>query len=280
MTEHYVDTNGIRLHYLDSGGPGAVILLMHGLTANAHAFDGLMAAGLGKAGRVLSIDLRGRGESAQPEDDYSMNAHARDILGLMDALGVRSAITGGHSFGALLSFKLAAEHPERVERLIIIDAALRLHEDTREMLGPALGRLGKTFPSFDTYLQQVKAAPYMQFWDEHMRSYYRADVREQEDASVIPIPQLDHIMEAVNGVLAEPWAAMIPGIGQETLLINGPEIYTMNAPLLPEAYALETVETMRQARYAKVPGNHHTMLYGAGAVSTVQAILDFLKAEK
>jgi pimeloyl-ACP methyl ester carboxylesterase len=60
------DTNGIHLHYLDYPGDGPTLILMHGLTANAHSFAGLIRAGLSPQLPVLAVDLRGRGLSDCP----------------------------------------------------------------------------------------------------------------------------------------------------------------------------------------------------------------------
>jgi pimeloyl-ACP methyl ester carboxylesterase len=272
---HFIQTNGITLHYLEHKGDGPTIVLMHGLTANAHAFDGMIAAGLSPAFNVLSVDLRGRGLSSQPEDDYSMATHAKDIIGFLDALGIQSAVIGGHSFGALLTFYLAVHYPERVERMILLDAAAQMHPNTKEMLGPTLSRLGQTFPSFDAYIEKVKAAPYLDFWDEQMVSYYRADVSVRVDGSVAPIPQLNNMVTAVTGVLSEPWLEYIQGVDKPAILINGPGVYTLNAPLLPEENARATVSIMKHCQYIKVSGNHQTMLYGEGAKEIVKAIKAF-----
>jgi len=277
MKNFFVYANAVRLHYLEFEGEQPTILLMHGLTANAHAFDGLIHAGLSPAFNVLSVDLRGRGESDQPEKDYTMATHAKDIIGLLDLLKIRSAVIGGHSFGALLTFFLAANYPERVEQMILMDAAARMHPNTKEMLAPALGRLNRKFSSFDEYIDKVKAAPYMQFWDEQMLSYYRADVKEATDKGVHCIPQLEKMVMAVNGGLGEPWIDYIQAINKPALLINGPENYTMDAPLLPEENARETVAMMKNCQYVKVPGNHQTMLYGEGAKAIVHSIKSFLK---
>jgi pimeloyl-ACP methyl ester carboxylesterase len=275
-TSNFVDTNGIRLHYLEFKGTGATIILMHGLTANAHAFDGLIREGLAPAFHVISIDLRGRGKSEQPLKGYLMKNHADDVLGLMDALNISSAIIGGHSFGALLSLYLAANHPERVEKLILMDAAARMHSNTKEMLVPALSRLGQKFSSFDNYIEKVKAAPYLSFWEPQMESYYKADVKDNDDGTVTPVPQLANMMEAVNGGLQYPWPEYIQNIKQPALLINGPDVYTLDAALLPEENAMETVNMMQDCLYVKVPGNHQTMLYGKGAKEIVEAIHYFL----
>ena len=132
---------------------------------------------------------------------------------------------------------------------------------------------------FDAYIEKVKSAPYINFWDEQMRSYYKADVKKNEDDTLTPIPQSVHMMEAVNGGLGYPWLEYIQNIDKPAILINGPGIYTLDAALLPEENAMETVNMMKDCRYVKVPGNHQTMLYGEGAKEIVAAITSFLKEQ-
>ncbi|MEQ1797297.1 MAG: alpha/beta hydrolase [Lacibacter sp.] len=277
MTSHFIKTKNIQLHFLEFAGKKPTIMLLHGLTANAHAFDGLIAAGLSPAFHVLSVDLRGRGESDAPSSGYTMKEHAADIIGLMDALHLEKIILAGHSFGGFLALYIAKFFPDRVEKLILMDAAANMHPNTKEMLGPALGRLGQTFPSFQTYIEKVKAAPYLTFWEEQMLTYYNADVKVNEDGTVNCIPQPDHMMEAVlKGSLGEPWPDYLQTVQHLAILINAPGVYTMDAALLPEANAMETVEMMKNCIYAKVPGNHQTMLYGDGAKEIVSIIKHFL----
>lgn len=276
MSDFFIETNSITLHYLSYNGGGQTIILMHGLTANAHAFDGLIAAGLSREYNLISVDLRGRGKTSAPKDGYTLAEHAKDIIGLLDHLGIDKALIGGHSYGALLTFYMSRFYPDRIERIIILDAAVRMHERTKEMLGPALSRLNQVFPSFEYYINKVKGAPYIDFWDDAMLSYYSADVREAEDGTVTCIPRLEHMIEAVNGVLAEPMIEYVQHATQPALLINGTGIYTMDAPLLPKENALETVGMMKDCRYVDVPGNHQTMLYGAGANAIVSALKSFL----
>ena len=119
----FVETNGIKLHYLDYPGDGPAVVLAHGLTANCRSFD-VVAGHLAPRLRVIAPDLRGRGASDKPATGYTMADHAADVLGLLDALGLERVVMGGHSFGGLLSLYIAANHPERVERVLILDAAL------------------------------------------------------------------------------------------------------------------------------------------------------------
>ncbi|MDD5581090.1 MAG: alpha/beta hydrolase [Methylobacter sp.] len=278
MKSHLIKTNTIQLHYLEFEGHQPTLIFMHGLTANAHAFDGLIAAGLSPAFHVLSVDLRGRGESDAPVSGYAMKDHAADIVGLMDALNIDKAILAGHSFGGFLALYLAKYFPERIDKIILIDAAANMHPNTKEMLGPALGRLGQTFSSFNAYLEKIKAMPYLTFWDEQMLSYYQADVKTHADGTASCIPQQDHMMESVlKGSLGEPWLDYLQTVDHSTILINAADgVYTMDAALLPEENAMETVKLMKNCIYAKVPGNHQTMLYGEGAKEIVSIIKHFL----
>ena len=84
--DQFVQINDIQLHYLDHPGGDPPLVLMPGLAANAHSFDGLIKAGLSPTLRVLALDLRGRGLSDKPDSGYSMADHAADVLGLLDAL--------------------------------------------------------------------------------------------------------------------------------------------------------------------------------------------------
>ena len=279
MQNEFISTNNIKLHYLEYGNHEnqATIIFMHGLTANAHAFDGLIAAGLSPAFNILSVDLRGRGESDAPASGYTMKEHAEDIIGIMDALQIKKVILAGHSFGGFLALYIAKFYPGRVDKLILMDAAANMHPNTKDMLGPALSRLGKTFPSFDAYIEKVKAAPYLTFWDTNMESYYRADIKASEDGTVSCIPQPAHMMEAVlKGSLGEPWLDYLKAVDHQSILINAPGVYTMEAALLPEENAMETVELMKNCIYAKVTGNHQTMLYGDGAREIVSIIKHFV----
>lgn len=276
MVDHFIAVNHINLHYVEYPGEGTPLLLIHGLTANAHAFEGLIAAGLNKDHHLYSVDLRGRGLSDHPAFCYTMQEHAEDILGLLDHLGLEKVILCGHSFGGLLSFYLAANYPERVEKLIILDAAARMNPNAAEMLSFRLSKLDVVYPSWEAYLEEVKAAPYNTFWDEAMLPYYEADVKPAADGGITPRSNLVNIIEASMGVANTPWPELIDRVNVPVLLINAPDIYNIGEPLLPDNLAHDTVDMLPHGHYIRVDGNHQTMLYGDGAKQIVKAIGKFL----
>ena len=276
----FVEVDGVRLHVIDLPGGDPPLVLLHGLSANAHEFGGLIAAGLNPSFRIVAPDLRGRGRSDRPATGYRMADHARDILALLDAMGLGRVVLGGHSFGAYLGIYIAAKHPERVARLVVIDAALRLHPQVGEMLRPSLARLERVSPSVAAYLEEVRGAPYLAgAWDPAIEGYYRAEIVEEADGSARSSTSASAIAQALEGVGAEPWAELVGRVTQPTLLINAVGAYGPpgSIPLVSEEYARETAAAIPNCRYIQVPGNHLTMVFGEGATAIAREITAFVR---
>jgi pimeloyl-ACP methyl ester carboxylesterase len=281
MSDKYVAANGIRLHYLDHGGSGPVLVLAPGLTANAHSFDGLIHAGLDDAARVLALDLRGRGESDQPPSGYAMDDHARDVLALLDALGLERVVMGGHSFGGLLTYWLAANHPERVERCVVLDAPADVDSAIVDQIQPALDRLGRVYASWNEYAALARAMPYFDEggWDADLEGYFRADVLIDTDGSVRARSQPEHIREAIEGTLAVDWPTLVTRIRQPLLLLRAPGSFGLPGapPILSREAAERTVALLPDGRLVDGIGNHLTFVFGPGAPVLAAAVAEFLE---
>lgn len=276
--DHFIYTNRIRLHFIEYKTKENLtpLLLLHGLTANAHTFDGLVYRGLAEQFHLYIPDLRGRGHSDKPAYNYSMRHHAKDIIGMMDHLGLKRIAVAGHSFGGLLGIYLAVHFPERIEKVIVLDAAAEMNAKVSQMLLPVFKRLDKTFPSFEAYIDFTKASPTLTFWEDVMTTYYRADVKTLSDGRVQTYPSLANIIKVTIGVSNQPWRRFFSDVRQPVLLINATENYNLNEPLLPDYKAKETVRLLENGRYLQVAGNHQTMLYGKGSEQIVAAISIFV----
>jgi pimeloyl-ACP methyl ester carboxylesterase len=127
-TSHFVEANGVKLHYLDYGTAGRrPMLCVHGGAAHAHWFD-FVAPGLMPDHHVLSLDLRGHGDSAWANPHtYSWKIYAetwcRAEAHLTDFVLI------GHSMGGMISLVYAATHPGRVARLVIVDTIMLMPMD-------------------------------------------------------------------------------------------------------------------------------------------------------
>ncbi len=121
-SDRFVNANGLRLHYIDYGNDGAPwVVCVHGLTGNAHNFDAL-APHLAAKYHVISVDVRGRGDSNWgPPTEYLNQNYVTDLAKMLEGLGIARASLIGTSMGGIISMMYAGGWPERVERLVIND---------------------------------------------------------------------------------------------------------------------------------------------------------------
>lgn len=120
------DVDGVGLAYDDEGsGDGAALVFIHGWTANRHRWDHQLEH-FKPGRRVIRLDLRGHGESDKPAQKYSIDGLAQDVLRLLDERGVDRFIPIGHSMGGMIAQTLALGHPDRVERMVLVDSLGRM----------------------------------------------------------------------------------------------------------------------------------------------------------
>jgi pimeloyl-ACP methyl ester carboxylesterase len=115
----FIHANRLRLHAV-IGGEGPPLLLMHGWPENWYAWRRVMPA-LARDFEVIAVDQRGVGRSDKPKHGYDTGTLADDLAALMDALGHRRFAVVGHDTGHWISYALAADHPDRVERVALVE---------------------------------------------------------------------------------------------------------------------------------------------------------------
>ena len=119
FTSRFVDTGEVTLHAV-VGGHGPALLLVHGWPETWYAWRHLMPA-LARDFTVVAVDQRGIGLSDKPAGGYDTGTQARDLIGLMDALGHERFAVVGHDTGFAISYALASDFPERVERVALLE---------------------------------------------------------------------------------------------------------------------------------------------------------------
>lgn len=124
---HYVDVNGLRMHYVDDGPREAdPVLLLHGEPSWCYLYRKMIpiitAAGL----RAVAPDLIGFGRSDKPirREDYSYKMHVDFVTGFIDALDLNDITLFGQDWGGLIGLRIAAEHPERFARIVVANTGL------------------------------------------------------------------------------------------------------------------------------------------------------------
>jgi pimeloyl-ACP methyl ester carboxylesterase len=148
---HFIEVEGVPVHYQAAGDPDAPpLILIHGFVSStlvwAEVFLPLASAGF----RVIVPDLLGYGFSGKPvQGDYTIEAQAHMIVGLMRRLEIPAAILVGSSYGGAVAATVALDHPDRVQRLVLIGAVtndepkkfLLLRATSSPLLGDVLAPL-------------------------------------------------------------------------------------------------------------------------------------------
>jgi len=122
FNSRYVDTGELRLHAV-TGGDGPPLLLIHGWPQTWYAWRMLMPT-LARDFSVVAVDQRGIGLSGKPQDGYDTATLASDLVALMDALGYQRFAVYGTDVGMPIAYALAADHRDRVDRLVVSEAPL------------------------------------------------------------------------------------------------------------------------------------------------------------
>ncbi|MEI6743865.1 MAG: alpha/beta hydrolase [bacterium] len=118
--------NGATIYYEDTGSNLPAVILSHGFLMDHEMFAPQVAA-LQSTHRVITWDERGFGGTVAP-DEFTYWDSAKDVIGLMDYLGIDSGVVGGMSQGGFLSLRVALTAPERVRGLILLDTQAGLEE--------------------------------------------------------------------------------------------------------------------------------------------------------
>jgi len=114
-----LDVDGVTVAYVDSGGPGKPLLLIHGLSSYTSFWEAQIPWFAGQGYRVISLDLPGYGASDRPDAPCDPPWYAHVVSRFMDALGLEQATLMGHSMGGQIALTLAIDEPGRVSRLVL-----------------------------------------------------------------------------------------------------------------------------------------------------------------
>jgi pimeloyl-ACP methyl ester carboxylesterase len=201
-----VRIGGRQVRFVRRSGPGGdtPIVVLHGWGAHIEAVGPILAA-LDGASDVLAVDLPGFGESDPPPEPWDAGDYARFVGEFLDHLGIARSHFVGHSHGGRVSIVLATECPERVDRLLLVDAAgIRPKRTWRYRRRVAVAKLGRAAAA-------VGGSPGRRL-QERMRA--RVASRDYLDAS-------EEMRATFRAVIAEDLTDRLPRIGAPTLLVWG-----------------------------------------------------------
>jgi len=282
VRDEFVTAGELTFHIVQWGERGLPIVCVSGITANAFCFQAI-ADDLARDHRVIAYDLRGRGDSDKPEHGYSVAIHADDLAKLIDVLSLQRPVVLGHSLGGFVALYFAAHYPDKLSKLVLVDAGAtppwKTADERPAWLAVSMGRLGMPVPSFGEYKQRLKAVPFLgSYWNEYLDTYFEHDVICREDGSVIAKTYREGAFEDLKDEeerKAEPlWARVqVPTL----LLRAGQGILFDNDQLLPEESATAVQHEIKDCRYVNFPTlNHYTIIFGveSGPAREIRSFVD------
>ena len=209
----FVNVNRVRLHYLDWGGSGDVLLFLPGMGCNAHIFDGFAPRFVDKF-HVMALTRRGHGESDHPETGYDVDTLTEDVYQFLAVLGIEKVILVGHSMAHVELSHFTVLHPEKILKLVYLDAAFdRTSPSYKEML--AKNPLLKIQPpglddehfTVEDYLAAMKRAypGLASIWNEVMEEQSLHEITKTPEGKII-----DRMSDAISKALNDTLRSYIP----------------------------------------------------------------------
>lgn len=212
----FVDVDGLRIHYVDWGGSGKPLVMVHGLDRVARTFDHL-AVRFSPAYRVIAIDMRGHGDSGwDPKGRYLVEDHVGDLEGVVQQLGLRDLTLWGNSTGGRVVQVFAGKHPDLVSRVISEDVGPERPRQIADNYARRVKQEQAGWASEDELLAQMKKTnPRMS--PAVLEAYVRYGTKKRTDGRV----EWKRDPQLVNGFIATDLWRFVREIKSPILYILG-----------------------------------------------------------
>ena len=246
-TEAFLDSHGVKLHYLDWGGTGRPMVLLAGLGDTAHQYRGL-APRLTSRFRVVGLTRRGHGQSDRPDAGYDLGTLVEDIRSFLDTLGIERPVLVGHSFGGLEIALLAVRYPERVAAIVYLDALFPRLDPEPDLSGdpiwaviPTGGPTVQDLVSRDAYLAYYKRArpAWARIWCEAIEADLMSKVTVKDGGRL----DFHHDDGLMNRIYEKTWPCRNPAYDR----IEAPMLAIVPDGGYHQSVPLNATDEVRQA---------------------------------
>jgi esterase len=268
--DKYVQANGMRLHYLDWGNPEQPnMLLLHGGAQSAHSWD-FFSLAMRDHFHIVALDQRGHGDSDWSDaGDYDTSFHVADIHAFTDAIGYDRFTLMGLSMGGRNAYSFAAEHPEKVERLIVVDVGPDVKAEGQAYIREFLEGT-ETFESFDWLVERVKRFNPRRP-ENQIRGSLLNNLKQLEDGTwTWKHDRRRGIRRDRGGEMNEAAWAALAAVQAPTLVVRGAESY-----ILSEQTANKMLATVPNSQLVEVPNAGH-LVQGDNPVGFEKVVRAFL----
>ncbi len=271
--DHFVEINGVRYHYTEYPGPGQDVFLLHGFASSTYTWEKIAPALQAKGYHVWALDMKGFGWSDKPDDaDYSPRQLLSEVNAWMEKMGLEQVVFVGNSLGGAIAWNMALDHPDKVKKLVLIDAAGFMHETPLPVrLSGLPGAATVADLIFGRWmvedtLDQVYFDPAL-ITDSQIDAYY--DRLRSRNA----LYALSAVGRAVSAVTMKDYASRIPEVSVDTLVIWG-----RDDPWIPVEDGFKFKKTLPKATLAVIPFCGHVP-QEEKPLETARFIIEFLETD-
>jgi len=263
--DRHLVVNGLRLHLLDWGGEGRTpLMLLHGFTGHAHAWDTLSIA-LQPHFHVYALDQRGHGDS-DPADVYNAVAAFDDISGVIGQLGLGSLVLVGLSMGGRNAMYFASKRPDTVQKLVIVDIGPEISPRAMQpAAGPPEPETWESIEQAAQHLYRANANPGIHYY----RWVVSHSLRPRPDGKLTwtwhPSVKERRSQADVD------WWALLRTIQPPTLVLRGEQ-----SNVLDRDVAERMAKELPRGRFVEIPRAVHT-LHEDNPDAVLAALKEFLE---
>ncbi len=269
--DHFVKVDGINYHYTEYPGPGQDIFLLHGFGSSTYTWEKIAPLLQSKGYHVWALDMKGFGWSDKPDGaDYSPRQLMSEVNAWMDKMGLEGVVFVGNSLGGAIAWNMALDHPDKVRKLVLIDAAGFMEQKPLlvRLAGlPGAGMAARlTFSRWmiENTLDQVYFDPGL-ITEEQIDAYYN---RMRTQNALYALTAVGH---SVSQLTTKQYAARIPDVSVDTLIIWG-----RDDAWIPLEDGFKFKKALPDAKLAVIPFCGH-IPQEERPEETARIIMDFLE---
>lgn len=253
---------------------GHLVIGIPGLSANLRSFDVVYGALDGTRYRKVAFDPRGRGRSEKTgPGTYGWPSHGRDVIEIADKLGAPTFDVLGWSMGAWIAMVVAQMAPERVRKVVLIDAAGLPEDSIKTPVYAGLDRLAAVFPSREAFMSIARTLPHYQPWPpwERLFDYELVDVEGGVGFRTQKAGPWEDEQYRLTQDPYRLWAALTMPV----LLVRAAQEVPPNfGYLITEADYARFLHEVPRAQGVEIEANHYTVGMNADAAKAIAKFLD------
>ncbi len=285
MHDLAVPVNGgdINVWYREAKADSPTVVLIHGLIGNSRWWTPVIShlpADLG----LIALDVRGRGASWEAPGPYDLKTIADDVVLCLDRLGIESGTVVGYSMGAWVANLIGKHHPDRADRLVLVDGGFPIEFDEGldaeeildQIVGPSLQRISMEFDSVNEYFSFFSQHPALAGrWNPTLETFLSYDVH-QVDNKWTARANREAIIQAGYDFTLDPdtVSAWREVENSTTLLVVDHDMTDQPGGFIRLEIAQEAAAANRKIQWRLLEGlNHYTLMFGDGAPLVAEAIV-------